>query len=65
VAEALRRAFQIEPDVVSGVEIAGAGFINFRLAPAWLVSNVGRILENPDRYEPPPRAAARRSSSNT
>ncbi len=50
VAEALRGALEIEPDVVSGVEIAGAGFINFRLAPAWLAANVRRILQNPDVY---------------
>ena len=50
VAEALRRAFTIEPGVVGGVEIAGAGFLNFRLEPAWLAANVRRILENPDRY---------------
>jgi arginyl-tRNA synthetase len=50
VAEALRAALDLDPDVVSGVEIAGAGFINFRLAPAWLASNVRRILESPDDY---------------
>ena len=50
VAEALRDALTIEPDVVSGVEIAGAGFINFRLAPAWLALNLRRILENADTY---------------
>jgi arginyl-tRNA synthetase len=36
--------------VVSGVEIAGAGFLNFRLATAWLASNLGRILSAPDTY---------------
>jgi arginyl-tRNA synthetase len=50
VAEALRKAFETEPDVVGGVEIAGAGFLNFRLAPAWLAANVRRILANPDSY---------------
>ncbi|HEY2924255.1 MAG TPA: arginine--tRNA ligase [Candidatus Eisenbacteria bacterium] len=50
VAEALRKALELEPDVVSGVEIAGAGFLNFRLAPAWLAANVRRILASPDSY---------------
>jgi arginyl-tRNA synthetase len=50
VAETLRDALEIEPDVVSSVEIAGAGFLNFRLAPAWLCSNLSRILNAPDDY---------------
>lgn len=50
VAETLRDAIEIDPDVVSGVEIAGAGFLNFRLAPAWLASNLSRILAGPDTY---------------
>ncbi|TMQ60401.1 MAG: arginine--tRNA ligase [Candidatus Eisenbacteria bacterium] len=50
VAGALLRSLEIEPDVVSGVEAAGAGFINFRLAPAWLAANVRRILSDPAAY---------------
>jgi len=50
VAETLREALDIERDVVSSVEIAGAGFLNFRLAPAWLASNLSRILTSADRY---------------
>jgi arginyl-tRNA synthetase len=50
VAEALRKAFEIEPDVVGSVEIAGAGFLNFRLAPAWLAASIQRILSDPDAY---------------
>jgi arginyl-tRNA synthetase len=50
VAEALRKAFEVEPDVVSSVEIAGAGFLNFRLATAWLAASVHRILSDPDSY---------------
>jgi arginyl-tRNA synthetase len=50
VAETLRRSLEIEPDVVGAVEIAGAGFLNFRLAPAWLVTNVRQILAAPDSY---------------
>src|SRR6185503_1944077 len=50
VAEALRKAFEIEPDVVSSVEIAGAGFLNFRLATAWLAGTLHRVLSDPDTY---------------
>ncbi|MBI4364121.1 MAG: arginine--tRNA ligase [Candidatus Latescibacteria bacterium] len=50
VAAALIRALEIDPDVLSGVEPAGAGFINFRLAPAWLAENLRRILSDPDSY---------------
>jgi len=50
VAETLRDALEIERDVVTSVEIAGAGFLNFRLAPAWLASNVSRILASADTY---------------
>ncbi|TMQ60901.1 MAG: arginine--tRNA ligase [Candidatus Eisenbacteria bacterium] len=52
VAETLRDVLvkEIERDVVSSIEIAGAGFINFRLAPAWLTANLARILENPGVY---------------
>jgi arginyl-tRNA synthetase len=50
VAEALREALEFEPDVVSAVEIAGPGFLNFRLAPAWLAGNLARILGDPEHY---------------
>jgi len=50
IAEILREALEVEPDVALPPEIAGAGFLNFRLAPAWLASNLRRILEAPERY---------------
>src|SRR5258705_263560 len=50
VAEALREALELTPDVVSAVEIAGPGFLNFRLAPAWLAGNLSRILGDPEHY---------------
>ena len=49
-AQALVRSLEIDSDVVSAVEIAGAGFINFRLAPAWLQDTVRRVLADPDGY---------------
>ena len=50
VAQALVQALEIEPDVAGPPEIAGAGFINFRLAPSWLQDTVRRVLENPEHY---------------
>src|SRR5688500_12251299 len=50
VAQALVQALEIEPDVAGPPEIAGAGFINFRLAPSWLQDTVRRVLEDPERY---------------
>jgi arginyl-tRNA synthetase len=50
VAQALTAALAIDPEVASPPEIAGAGFINFRLAPAWLQDTVRRVLEDPDHY---------------
>jgi arginyl-tRNA synthetase len=50
VAAALIAALETDAAVVSSVEVAGAGFVNFRLAPAWLQGTVRRILEDPDGY---------------
>jgi arginyl-tRNA synthetase len=50
VAEELVQAFRIDPGIMGPPEIAGAGFINFRLAPTWLASNVRRILDDPAAY---------------
>jgi len=50
IAKSLIEALDVDPAVVASVETAGAGFLNFRLAPAWLQSTVRRILEDPDAY---------------
>ena len=50
VAKSLVEALDVDPAVVASVEIAGAGFLNFRLAPAWLQDTVRRIVEDPDNY---------------
>lgn len=50
VAKALVDALELDPGVIAAVEIAGAGFINFRLAPAWLQETVRRVLGDPDAY---------------
>ncbi|HET9939876.1 MAG TPA: arginine--tRNA ligase [Candidatus Eisenbacteria bacterium] len=50
VAKALVDALEMDAAVIAAVEIAGAGFINFRLAPAWLQETVRRVLGDPDGY---------------
>jgi len=50
VAAAVIAALETDPDVIAAAEPAGAGFVNFRLAPAWLQATVRRILEDPERY---------------
>ena len=50
VAKALVDALEMDPGVIAAVEIAGAGFINFRLAPAWLQETVRRVLGDPEGF---------------
>lgn len=50
VANAIVTALDVEPGVLDRVELAGPGFINFRLASTWLQGAVRRILEDPSRY---------------
>jgi arginyl-tRNA synthetase len=50
VANAIVGALDVEPGVLDRVELAGPGFINFRLASAWLQATVRRILSDPDHY---------------
>ncbi|MBI3975220.1 MAG: arginine--tRNA ligase [Armatimonadetes bacterium] len=50
VAQALVDALEIPPAHVSRAEVAGAGFVNFFLAPAWLQELLRRIHAAGDRY---------------
>jgi arginyl-tRNA synthetase len=50
VANAIVAALDVEPGVLDKVELAGPGFINFRLAPVWLQETVRRILTDPTNY---------------
>ncbi|MGI6108652.1 MAG: arginine--tRNA ligase [Eubacteriaceae bacterium] len=45
IAEALVTRFEVEPGLVEAVEIAGPGFINFRLDPQWLGAVVAQVNE--------------------
>jgi arginyl-tRNA synthetase len=37
-------------DLVETVEVAGAGFINYRLSPVWLFQQADRVLEEGDEF---------------
>ena len=50
VAQALVSALEVEPDVLAAVELAGPGFINFRLSPAWHRTVLRMILADPERF---------------
>jgi len=50
VANAIVGSLEVEPGVLEAVELAGPGFINFRLAPEWLQETVRRILSDPSAY---------------
>jgi len=50
LAEALRQATRIDPAIISGIEVAGPGFLNFRYAPAFLESLPARIATEGERF---------------
>jgi len=50
VANAIVAALEVDPGVLGAVELAGPGFINFRLSSGWLRETVRRILDDPDEY---------------
>jgi arginyl-tRNA synthetase len=49
VAEAMVARLEL-PDWVEGVEVAGPGFVNVRLAPGWFADLVRRVLREGDAY---------------
>lgn len=50
IAEELVSHLERDPDYLSAVEIAGPGFINFRVADSWLYRSLGNILQQGDAY---------------
>lgn len=46
IAEELVNALEFDTDKITGVEIAGPGFINFRFAQTWLHSQLNEILSS-------------------
>jgi arginyl-tRNA synthetase len=50
VANAVVAAFEIDPDVLDRVEIAGPGFLNFHLSATWLHRMIREIAASPDTF---------------
>ncbi|RMF68071.1 MAG: arginine--tRNA ligase, partial [Calditrichaeota bacterium] len=50
IAAEIVEALELDDEVVSGVEVAGAGFINFRFGPAYFQQGVREILQRGDAY---------------
>jgi len=50
VANAIVAALEVDPGVLEAVELAGPGFINFRLSGEWLRETVRRVLDAPDEF---------------
>ncbi len=50
IAEELRAAMVYDPAMIAALEIAGPGFINFRLAPAYYADVARRIQASGERY---------------
>jgi len=50
IAQELVKTLQVEPEFVSGIEIAGPGFINFRFTEKFFNKQLGRILGQGDTF---------------
>jgi arginyl-tRNA synthetase len=50
IAERIVAQLDFPPELVASVEVAGPGFINFRLGAGQLAQTLGEILEAGDRY---------------
>jgi arginyl-tRNA synthetase len=50
LAEELAADWNPEPDLIAAVEVAGAGFVNFRLRPDFLARSLRAILRDPEGY---------------
>ncbi|MBW3660245.1 MAG: arginine--tRNA ligase [Gemmatimonadetes bacterium] len=59
IGEALVETLELDPDRYSAVEVAGPGFVNVRLSPAYLREAVARILADPAGFLHSDRLAGR------
>ncbi|MGO8946426.1 MAG: arginine--tRNA ligase [Ktedonobacterales bacterium] len=52
IADQIRETSEVVPayDLVDAVEVAGPGFINLRLSPAWLIRQPASVLSLGDRF---------------
>ncbi len=50
IAEHIAEHMDVDANLVSGVEVAGAGFINFRFADSWLHAGLGHLLARGEAF---------------
>ena len=50
LAQEIVGALELEPDLVSGVEIAGPGFINFKFTDRFFNRQIGEILSYAEKF---------------
>lgn len=50
LAQDIIKHLQFQPDTVAKIEVAGAGFINFYLAPVFIMRSVEKVLDDGDEY---------------
>jgi arginyl-tRNA synthetase len=60
IAGELASGLELDPAVFEGVEVAGPGFLNARLAPSYLRDAVRRILSDPGGYARSDRLTGRK-----
>ncbi len=50
LAQDIIKHIQFQPDTIAKIEVAGAGFINFYLAPVFIMRSVERVLDDGDEF---------------
>lgn len=50
LADQITASLKLDPELVSNVEVAGPGFINFRLASGWLYSELVTLLDKKNSF---------------
>jgi len=50
LAQDIIKHLQFQPDTVAKIEVAGAGFINFYLAPVFIMRSVEKVLDDGDEF---------------
>jgi arginyl-tRNA synthetase len=50
LAQDIIKHLQFQPDTVAKIEVAGAGFINFYLAPVFIMRSVEMVLDDGEEY---------------
>lgn len=50
IAESIVEHLEADPDQIAGIDVAGAGFINFRFSSTWLQTRLGYLLGEGKSY---------------